>query len=84
MKPQLIRPIYFVWLIVPAIALALYQAWGLPHVIWNYRYSGNQNNASFLYVACSYVGPSGEFWRDAENGTCPLIRFRKNIRSSTR
>jgi hypothetical protein len=82
MKPRLIRPSYFVWLIVPIATFAFIQAWGLPHVIWNYTYRGDASRPSFRYIACSYVGPSGEFWLSANNGECSWIRFRKTVGSS--
>lgn len=84
MKPRLLRVSHFIWLVFPALAVSLYQAWGLPHVIWNYRYNGNKSDASFRYIACSYVGPTGGFWHNAENGKCRLIRFRRAHRSSTK
>lgn len=82
MKPRLVRFSYFAWIVAPLVVYALYQAWGLPHIIFNYQYRGEKNGPSFRYIACSYVGPTGEFWRTAAGGKCPLVRFRKSNWSS--
>ena len=83
MKPRIFRLSYFVWLIIPISIYGIYQTIGSPHVFWNYQYVGTQRANSFSYTACSYIGPTGEFWSSADGGDCSPIKFRKSTRGST-
>ena len=83
MKPHLLRPSFFVWLIVPAAVYLAYLAFGLPHMIWSYEYrqvgpaSTANPFAGRYYTRCTFVGPYGSFSRAASNGKCRLVSFFK-------
>lgn len=75
-RVPLLRSSYFWWVLLPAGLFVGYLAFGLPHVIWSYRFSGTYSDlSSRVYHDCTWFGPYGAITRSAENGTCPIIRF---------
>lgn len=79
MKPRLIRPSFFVWMIAPLVAFGLYIVAGLPHVIWSYTFrddgQGNDPFAARHYISCTFIGPYGAFEVAAKNGKCGWVQF---------
>ena len=81
-KPRLVYPSYFAW--VP-IVIALWwghASYGLPHVIWSYRFdlvgAGDRwDFAARRYRECRYIGPHGGFVTDAPGGRCAWIIWRR-------
>lgn len=80
-KPRLIRPVYFVWMVVPIILFGIYHAYGLPHMVWSYRFHDNGDRynpyAERYYTDCTFIGPYGKFTRSTRNGKCSWISFFK-------
>lgn len=80
-RPKLIRASFFIWLIVPLLLLGIYGIYGLPHMIWSYTYrddgQGRDPLAYRYYFNCVYIGPYGDFKRQAQAGTCSWVRFFK-------
>ncbi len=75
-RVPLLRASYFWWVILPIVLFAAYLVFGLPHVIWSYRFFGTHADlASRVYHQCTWLGPYGEITRAAENGKCWIIRF---------
>jgi hypothetical protein len=78
MRPRLIRPSYFFWLVAPVVLVGIYHAYGLPHAIWNYEYSGSRTDWSQrTYHRCTFVGPYGSFTTYPADGRCPWFAFFK-------
>ncbi|MFD0917255.1 hypothetical protein ACFQ14_12615 [Pseudahrensia aquimaris] len=82
MRPRLIRPSYFAWIILLAGLWLAYSILGLPHVIWAYRYLDHGQGAdpfvNRYYTSCTFVGPYGVFTRDAVAGECGWFAFFKS------
>lgn len=78
-KPQLVRPAYFVWLVMPVILYALYLAVGLPALRWSYRWtpSAQESGDGRFYTRCTYLGFQGALTVRPSDGRCDLIRFSK-------
>ena len=74
--------LYFAWAPVAAALFAAYLAYGLPHLIWAYRWldqgQGYDPFAPRHYTSCTYVGPYGVFEMPAEAGDCAWLVFRKS------
>jgi hypothetical protein len=73
---------YFVWIIVPILLYAMFKAWGIPHLAFNYTYMDDGRGyepfaPSRWYTSCTYIGYYGHFHFDAQNGTCPWLKFYK-------
>ena len=73
---------YFVWIIVPILLYAMFKAWGLPHLAFNYTYlDDGRGYEPFApgrwYTSCTYVGYYGHFHFNTQNGTCPWFKFYK-------
>lgn len=82
MKPvPLLRPAYFLWLIVPVAVWLLIGVFGLPHVIWSYDWNGGGRGYGGMegrhYTRCTYVGPHGAVTEHPGNGRCGWVRFAK-------
>lgn len=79
MKPRLLKPSYFVWVIVPAGLWLTFQLFGMPHVIGSYSWvdegQGMDPFAQRYYTSCRLLGPYGQFELPAQNGRCPWVRF---------
>jgi len=77
MKVRFMRPIYFLWVVVPVVGFIIYMVWGLPHVIWSYDFRAASYDplAERYYERCTYVGPYGTFTIYPTNGKCRWIRF---------
>lgn len=78
--PRLVRPSFFLWIVVPALMFGIYQLFGLPHVIWSYEWRplGPNSFAEFKqrhYTRCSYLGPYGLITEYPSDGTCGSFRF---------
>lgn len=73
------RPAYFVWLLVPLIAYAGHEAYGLPHIAWSYSWieqgRGHDAFAERLYTRCTYLGWHGTVTVRPADGNCPWVRF---------
>lgn len=75
-RAPLVRAGYFWWTVLLAGLFAAYLIFGLPHMIWSYRFSGTYSDlSSRVYHQCTWIGPYGAVTRSAENGKCSLIRF---------
>lgn len=72
----------FLWLLVPLGGYAAYQTWGLPHVIWSYRFHANGAPHDLRvprhYTSCTYVGWHGATTRPAQAAKCPWVRLLKS------
>ena len=79
---RLIRPSFFVWIIIPALLFFTYRAIGLPHVIFSYDWrddgQGYSPFAERYYTRCTYVGPYGSFTDHAPGGRCGWLQFHKD------
>lgn len=78
--PRLIRPSFFLWIVVPALMFGTYQLYGLPHVIWSYEWrpTGPNSYANYSarhYTRCTYLGPYGAITEYPTDGTCGWLRF---------
>lgn len=71
----------FFWIGLPVAAYAIYLAYGLPHMIFSYRFhdNGDQFNpvAERHYIDCTFVGPYGRFTVPANAGRCGWVEFFK-------
>lgn len=70
------------WLIVPVGAVAVYQLYGTPHLLWRYSYHETRPNSTLfegrIYTSCTYLGwGPQEVTRPAKEGRCPFVRFFK-------
>ncbi|MFA6965227.1 hypothetical protein [Bosea sp. (in: a-proteobacteria)] len=78
-RVSLIRPSFFIWLIVPVAIWLSVVAFGLPHVIWSYEWIGRGRGYAGLegrhYTRCTYVGPHGVIVAPAAEGRCAWVRF---------
>lgn len=76
----LVRARYFLWAALPLAGFAMMQAFGSPHVIWAYKWTGSRyvGDGPRYYTSCTYVGPHGSFTRPASGGECPWLQFRKD------
>lgn len=85
MKARLIRPSYFLWVVVPLTLWLAYLSFGLPHVLWRYEWRG-VSSASFeerWKTQCWFIGPYGELSEPAHEGSCGWwIQFFKNEETS--
>lgn len=82
---RFLRASYFIWILGPVAAWAVYQAWGLPHVIFSYSYHGGESGyASRWYTRCTFIGPYGAFTVPATNGRCGWVHFAKETGEDTR
>ncbi len=78
MKPRLLHPAYFVWVLVPLILYGAYLLKGLPHFIWEYDFHGSRSDWSQrTYTRCTFVGPYGQFTTYPTDGHCPWFAFFK-------
>jgi len=73
---------YFIWIIVPVLLYVGYQAWGLPHIAFNYTYHDDGRGyrpfaPDRWYVSCTYVGYFGPFKYEPRDGKCPWFKFYK-------
>ena len=79
MKPRFLRLSYFLWIIVPLALYGSYHLYGLPHVIWSYRWidhgQGHDPFAFRHYTECTFVGPYGAFTVYPGDGSCGWLRF---------
>ncbi|OXT01628.1 hypothetical protein B7H23_01260 [Notoacmeibacter marinus] len=82
MKVRLIRPAYFIWVLLPIALYGAFLTFGLPHMIWSYSWrdegQGYDPFAARHYTSCTYAGPYGVFKRPANAGKCPWLIFRKD------
>lgn len=77
-KPRLLRPSYFVWLIVPIGLYAASQVFGKPHMRWTYRYTDFSGyTADRYYTQCTYLGLDGAITIHPSNGACAFVRLFK-------
>lgn len=80
-KPRLIRPTFFIWLVVPVLMFGTCHQYGLPHVIWSYdwRPLGPNSFADFSsrhYTRCTYLGWGWRLHTEyPTDGTCGWLRF---------
>ncbi len=76
---RLIRPSFFIWIILPAALYLTYRAIGLPHVIFSYDWrddgQGYSPFAERYYTRCTYVVPYGSCTDGATGGVCGWIQF---------
>ena len=81
MRAQFLRPSYFVWILVPLIAGAVYFAWGAPHLIFSYDFRSASYDPFIkggrYYERCTYYGPFGAFTTYPTNGRCNWLLWRR-------
>lgn len=69
----------FFWIALPVAAYMIYDAYGLPHMIFSYRFhdNGDQYNplAHREFIDCTFWGPYGRFTVPADAGKCGWIEF---------
>jgi hypothetical protein len=76
MKPSLIRPVYFAWVVVPVAVYAAYASYGLPHLVWSYDYANSGASWSEThFTRCTYLGPYGAITIHPVDGSCAWIAF---------
>ncbi|MBU2527616.1 MAG: hypothetical protein KKC03_13545 [Bacteroidetes bacterium] len=75
----MIKPAFFLWVLVPPIVFMAYLAVGLPHLRWSYTIldNGDPYNpyVERYYLKCTYIAPWGHFVFEPSDGDCPLIKF---------
>lgn len=73
-------PLFF-WLALPIVAYTAYYLYGLPHMIWSYRFFENGDPSNPMvkrhYTDCTFVGPYGVFTVTASGGRCGWVQFFK-------
>lgn len=78
----MIRPSYFIWVIVPIALYLVYMAWGSPHIAFNYTWrndgQGYDPFAKRWYLSCEYIGATGSHQYHPQDGKCPWFRFYKH------
>jgi hypothetical protein len=71
----------FFWIALPIAGYAAYSLYGLPHMIWSYRFHDNGDPNDPLvkryYTDCTFVGPYGGFTVPASAGKCGWVKFFK-------
>ena len=71
----------FLWIALPIAAYAVYGLYGLPHMIFSYRFYDNGDRFNPLakrhYTQCTFVGPYGTFTVPASAGKCGWVEFFK-------
>ena len=77
----MIRPVFFIWIVVPIAIYLAFMAWGLPHFAWSYSWrddgQGYDPFAHRWYVSCIYIGTYGSHRYIPRDGKCPWFRFYK-------
>ena len=77
----MIRPVYFIWIVVPIALYLAFLLFGLPHMALSYTFRDNGQGydpfAYRWYLTCTYEGPYGSRKIYAANGKCPWFRFYK-------
>ena len=81
MTPRFLPTGYFVWIIVPVVAVLVYLILGLPHFIWSYQWKDQGRSygdfKSRHYTRCIFIGPYGAFTTYPANGKCGWFLWRK-------
>lgn len=71
----------FLWIIGAGALYGLHGAYGLPHMIWSYKFwdNGDPHNpfAERHYTSCTFIGFYGSFTVDAVDGRCGWVRLFK-------
>ena len=77
MKSRTFPFVYFAWLIVPFSLWLIYQIWGLPHILWSYRWVSHGTKATYYderyKTECDFIGPYGVYTVAAHQGSCGWI-----------
>jgi hypothetical protein len=85
MKPRLLRPAYFAWIVVPATLYAAYATLGLPHLVWSYDYANaGASWSNTHFTRCTYLGPYGAITIRPADGSCAWVAFFKSPASTAR
>ena len=66
------------WLAVPLSVYGIYTAYGTPHFVYEYTFTGGSRSDVRLprhYLTCTYVGWHGSRTVPARDGRCPWVRF---------
>ncbi|WP_306260371.1 hypothetical protein [Pararhizobium sp. IMCC21322] len=74
----MIRPVYFVWVIVPIALYLAYQIYGTPYLNWSYDFYSDGGNDPFAerhYTRCTYTNFRTEITIHPGDGNCPRIKF---------
>ena len=84
-KPRLIRPVYFLWMFVPVFLYVAVLLFGLPHMVWDYRWRGGAHYGDFAgrhYTFCRYVDDAADEAPDVASTVClPTTRRTAGVRS---
>lgn len=79
MRSWLVRPIYFVWVIVPLAGYLAFAMFGAPHLLWTRTWHFSGANQERFYTRCSYVGFNSEVTvHFPTDGHCAFLRFFKH------
>ena len=81
MKPSLVKPTDYIWVLVPLGLWLAYSLYGLPHLRFSYSWrddgQGYDPFAKRYYTRCTYIGPYGEDTILPLRGHCPIFRLIK-------
>lgn len=76
----MIRPVFFIWVVVLIALWLAMQVLGSPYLNWSYDFrsaGGNDPFAERYYTRCTYTNFSDEITIHPGNGNCPRIKFFK-------
>lgn len=78
-RVPLIRPSFFVWVVIPLAMWLVYATFGLPHIRWSYEFHAKSYDpaAERYYTRCTFIGIYGSFTITPTNGTCDWFIMRK-------
>lgn len=75
----MIRPVYFIWVVVPVAVYLIYRTIGLPYLNWSYDFrsaGGYDPWSERTYTRCTYASPTLDYVTIyPTDGHCPRIRF---------
>lgn len=78
MKVRFLRPIYFLWFVVPVSGYLALTLFGTPHVAWTRSWHFSGADQARFYTRCTYVGPYGAYTiHFPADGKCRFLRFFK-------
>lgn len=86
-RPRFVHWALFWWVPLAAMLFAIYLMWGVPHVLWSWRYIDNDGRykpfkaftENLTFTSCDYVWfvPSNGVRVRPTNGRCAWFRFER-------